>query len=199
MSTWISKTILIPMLLSGCVLPGGAAGVSQALHGAQAPVSQTLALNGLVLMGPSGFCPLPRTQQALSGANFVAFAPCGGEKGAILAATIGAEGSAEGVSLKSQVLGPYFETEDGKAALRGAGNRDAISVHEVADFKEAVVLRLTRETKGKAKDSWRALMQIGGRLVTLSVRPREGTTIAGPDGRKLIARFVDAMRAANEA
>lgn len=200
MSTWISKAlIIIPLLVSGCVMPGPTAGVSQGKSGAQSVVRQSLTVGELRLVGPSGFCPLPRTQQRVAGADFVAFAPCGGDTGAILAATIGGGGSASGITLKQSTLAPYFETDEGKAALRGAGSRDQISVHEVADYKGAVVLRLTREASGKGSDSWRALMQIEGRLVTLSVRPRTGLAIAGPDGRKMITRFVDAMRRANEA
>ncbi|WP_323005353.1 hypothetical protein [Pseudorhodobacter sp.] len=192
MSTWISKTVLLlPLLVSGCVMPDATAG------GGQGAVRQSLSLGGLELVGPSGFCPVSTTQQRLAGADFVAFAPCSGEKGPILAATIGGEGSAAGITLKRDLMAPYFETSEGQAALRGAGNTDAISVHEVADYKGAVVLRLTRQSKGKSNDSWRALMQSSGRLVTLSVRPRSGTEIPQTDGRRLVTRFVDAMRRAN--
>jgi hypothetical protein len=195
MSTWISKAVLLSLCLSGCVMPDGTAGVSQSKN----VVRQTLGLDGVTMVGPSGYCPVPVTQQRVSGADFVAFAPCNGGTGAILAATLGAEGSAEGITLKRTTMGPYFATEQGMAALRGAGNQDQISLHEVDDYKGAVVLRLTRQNQGKPSDSWRALMQIKGRLVTLSVRPRQGMTVGKPDGRRLIARFVDAMRGANGA
>jgi hypothetical protein len=195
MSTWTSKAVLLSLLLSGCVAPDGTAGGGQSKSG----VRQTITVAGLKVAGPAGFCPLPDTERSVSGADFVAFAPCGGDAGAILAATIGGKGSAEGIILKQSTLGPYFETEDGMAALRGAGSRDTISVHEVVDYKSAVVLRLTRVTRDGQSDSWRALMQIGGRLVTLSVRPRQGQTIAGQTGRKMITRFVDALQGANRA
>jgi hypothetical protein len=197
MSTWISKAIVISLLLSGCVLPDGMAAVSQSKSSDQNALPQFIQLESLVLVGPSGFCPLPGTQRKLSGADFVAFAPCGGDKGAILAATIGDEGSAAGVTLTSAVLAPYFETRDGKAALRGAGSKDEINVHEVVDYRGAVVLRLTREDAGKARDSWRALMEIQGRLITLSVRPLDGMAIPGRDGHSLVTRFIKAMKTAN--
>lgn len=199
MSTWISKAIVISLLLSGCVMPDGSAAVSQSKSGAQGSLPQFIKLESLVLVGPSGFCPLPRTQRKLSGADFVAFAPCGGDKGAILVATIGGESSAAGLTLTSAVLAPYFETQDGKAALRGAGSDDEISVHEVGDYRGAVVLRLTRESAGNSSDSWRALMQIEGRLITLSVRSHDGMVISGTEGRKLVTRFVKAMQTANAA
>jgi len=201
MSTWISKTLIIPfvvsVLVSGCVLPDAAPGVSQNNTGAQSDMRQSLRIGALKLAGPSGFCPLTTTQQKLAGADFVAFAPCGGDEGAILAATIGGTDSAAGLTLKKATLGPYFATEAGIDALRGAGSSDAIIVHEVTDYKDAVVIRLTRKADGEAAQSWRALMQIDGRLVTLTVRPRQGQTVSGAQGRRLITRFVDAMRGAN--
>ena len=100
MSTWISKTLIIPLLVSGCVMPGPTAGVSQGNSGAQSDLRQSLQFGALKLEGPSGFCPLAATQQKLAGADFVAFAPCGGDEGAILAATVGGADSAAGLTLK---------------------------------------------------------------------------------------------------
>jgi hypothetical protein len=194
MSTWTSKAALLLLLLSGCVAPDSAAG-PQATTAAR----QTLSFGGIRIAGPAGFCPLPRTQRLLDDASFVAFAPCDGKLGSILAATVGPEGSASGIALKRSTMGPYFETENGKAALRGAGNNDGISVHEVSEYKGAVVLRLTRVSQGKPSDSWRAVMQVDGRLVTLTVRARQNSTLAASSGTRLVTRFVDAMVGANAA
>jgi hypothetical protein len=194
MSTWISKAVLFSLLLSGCVMPDGTGGTQASNGGAE---RQVLLFADINLAGPAGYCPLPDTQRLLDDASFVAFAPCNGKLGAVLAATVGSDGSAAGIALKSSTLEPYFNTEEGKAALRGEGSRDGISVHEVSDYKEAVVLRLTRVAQNKQSDSWRALMQINGRLVTLSVRPRQGMTMSTATGSRMVSRFVDAMRKAN--
>ena len=203
MSTWISKSLVTPFLISvlvsGCVMPDAAPGVSQSSTGAQSDMRQSLRIGALKLAGPSGFCPLTTTQQKLAGADFVAFAPCSGDEGEILAATIGGADSAAGLILKKAALGPYFATDAGIDALRGAGNSDAITVHEVTDYNDAVVIRLTRTADGAPTQSWRAVMQIDGRLVTLTVRPRQDQTMTGAQGRRLITRFVDAMRGANAA
>lgn len=199
MSTWISKALIISLLVSGCVMPAATPGVSQSSNGAKGDLRQMLRVGGVKMAGPSGFCPLEATQQSVGGADFVAFAPCGGDPGAILAATVAGRESASGVPLNSETLGPYFKTEDGKAALRGAGRKDEINVHEVTDYKGAVVLRLTRTARGKGVDSWRAVMQLDGRLVTLTVRPRQGQSVAPRDGQRLITRFVDAILGANKA
>ncbi len=194
MSTWTSKAAVLLLLLSGCVAPDGTAG-PQATKASAA--RQMLSFGGIKLAGPAGFCPLPRTQRLLDDASFLAFAPCDGKLGSVLAATVGSEGSAAGVTLRRSVMEPYFKTESGKAALRGAGSNDGISVHEVTDYNGAVILRLTRVTNGKPSDSWRALMQVDGRLVTLTVRARQNSTLAASSGTRLVTRFVDAMRGAN--
>jgi hypothetical protein len=197
MSTWINKAILAMVLLSGCVAPGGGAAL---LTGAQtAEPRRTIVLDGMKIAGPQGFCPVQTSRQRVGQAEFVALAPCSGTQGAILAATIGAPGSAAGVQLSAAVLEPYFGTPEGQRALRGEGNDDMISVHEVRDLGGAVVLRLTREGTARVGDSWRALLQIDGRLITLSVRPRQGGSLPPQDGRRLIERFVAAMRGANQA
>lgn len=94
-------------------------------------------------------------------------------------------------------MAPYFQTEEGVAALRGAGNRDAIAVHEVRDYKDAVVLRLTRKSTAGESNSWRALMQARGRLVTLTVRPRQGQTLSLAEGQNRIRQFVTALQRVN--
>ncbi len=191
MSIWTSKALLVAVLLSGCVAADGGTGTS-------AP-PRTIALGGLKVAGPQGFCPVQNARQRVGNAEFVALAPCDGGQGAILAATIGAPGSADGLRLTSAVLAPYFGTPEGQRALRGEGSTDVIKVHEVQDLGGAVVLRLTRDGAGQGRDSWRALMQVQGQLITLTVRPRQGGSLPASEGQRLISRFVTAMRRVNGA
>ena len=193
MSTWISKAILFSLLISGCVAPDVTGGAGE--KAVEQP--RSIVVSGVKLAGPNGFCPLPGTRQSVGGAEFVAFAPCDGRAAAILAATVGAQGSADGLTLTHASLAPYFQTEEGKAALRGAGSRDIVAVQEVGDYKGAVILRLTRQAKGQVSSSWRALMQVRGRLVTLTLRPRQGQIVDQTEGRRQITRFVDALRSGN--
>lgn len=189
MSTWISKAVLFPLLLSGCVAPGVTGGAGAV----QTEQPRGITVSGVKLAGPNGFCALPNTRRSMGGAEFVAFAPCDGRTAAILAATVGAQGSADGITLTRTALAPYFQTEEGKAALRGAGSKDPIAVQEVSDYKGAVILRLTRGSNS----SWRALMKVQGRLVTLTLRPRQGQVVDPIEGRRQITRFVDALRRGN--
>jgi hypothetical protein len=197
MSTWISKAVLFALLLSGCVAPDGTAGLLPKA-GANAPEQrQALTVSGVKLAGPQGFCLLPGTRQRVSGADFVAFGSCDGASGPILTATVGAQGSAAGLVLNVATMAPYFKSENGLAALRGPGNQDRIAVRGVSDYQGAVLLRLTRETAAGKSEQWRALTRVGGRLVTLTVRPRPGQTLATAEGRRRARQFLDALRGAN--
>ena len=192
MSTWISRACICVFLVSGCVAPDA----TTAPQTGQAE-RQGVALSGVKLAGPAGFCPLARTRQKFDGAEFVAFAPCDGSEGAILAATVGPKGSAKGVILTKAALAPYFNTSEGKAALRGAGSNDDIIVHDVRDIRGGVALGLTRSAEERQSESWRTLMAVEERLVTLSVRPRQGKTMGDGEGRRQIDRFAGAVRRAN--
>ncbi|QCO56209.1 hypothetical protein EOK75_11000 [Pseudorhodobacter turbinis] len=192
MSIWISKVCICAFLVSGCVAPG----TTKALQSGQV-ARKDVAISGIKLAGPVGFCPLTRTRQKFDGAEFVAFAPCDGSEGPILAATVGPNGSAKGVVLTKASLAPFFKTLDGKAALRGAGNNDDIIVHDVRDIRGGVTLGLTRSAEDKENESWRTLMAVGERLITLSVRPRQDKTISNSEGRRQIDRFAAAVRRAN--
>jgi hypothetical protein len=184
MSTWISKALLL-LLLGACV----------AIPGRQQ--QEGITLSGVKLAGPPGFCALPDTRQTIAGAGFVAFAPCDGRTAAVLSATVGDEGSAEGITLTKDALGPYFVTDQGRAALRGAGNTDVVAVQGVSEHRGSVILRLTRQSGGPPVTAWRALMAVDGRLVTLSLRPRCGQVVATDQGRLQMTRFVDALRRGN--
>lgn len=192
MSTWISKACICVFLVSGCVAPDTTA--SPQLGQAE---RRGVALSGVKLAGPAGFCPLARTRQKFDGAEFVAFAPCDGSEGAILAATVGPMGGAKGVVLTKAALGPYFDTSEGKDALRGAGSNDDITIHDLRDIPGGITLGLTRSAEDQKSESWRTLMAVRERLVTLSVRPRQGKTMSDSVGRRHIDRFAAAVRRAN--
>jgi hypothetical protein len=195
MSTWISKAALVLLLTSGCVAPNGVAGL---LAQNSAAPRQVVTVLGVKLAGPDGFCPLPATRQLVGAAGFVAFAPCDGDQGALLTATVGAPGSAEGITLNQARMAPYFQTAAGIDALRGPEDTGDITLREVRDHSEAVVLRLTRETPAGKSDAWRAFGQVDGKLITLSLRPRDGEKISASQGNRWINRFVDAIRGAND-
>jgi hypothetical protein len=194
MSTWISKAIL-PLVLAGCV-PVNTSGGLPGFGGSAAP--QGAMVSNVALVGPAGFCPLPDTRTSVAGAGFMAFARCDSDgTGAVLTATVGGPGSAEGVTLTHAAMARYFASAEGSAALRGADSRDQIAVQSVVEYQGAVILSLTRGVQGQTLPAWRAFLRVGDQLVTLTVRARQGQALVADAANTRIRQFVAAVRGAN--
>ncbi|MFN3969915.1 MAG: cation transport ATPase [Gemmobacter sp.] len=194
MSIWTSKAagLAAAFALSGC-LGGGGGGARTVNLGAEgAP--------GLAVAAPQGFCVAPDAVARVGASDFVAFARCMGAPGApaLLTATVAGPGSAGGTDPDAEALAAFFTSDEGRAALSRAGRAGSVTVHEVLQADGAVLVRLTdRAARGEAGETWRAVVAVGGRLVTLSVAGGLGTALSAEAGRQMIGAFVRAMRAAN--
>lgn len=158
----------------------------------------------IAVAGPSGFCVLKRTQKRQGRAEFVALTRCpsgfgfqAGGAPATLTATVGEEGTANGVDLTGKGLAGFFTSPEGRRALSRKGQASGVTVHEVSQARGAVMVRFS-EADGSGRQSvWRAVMALRGRLVTLSVQRQGDAEIPVEDGRRLLSGFVAAMRRAN--
>jgi hypothetical protein len=192
MSTWTSKVPLAAsgLLLAACVAGGGTGTVRFAT--ADAP--------DFAVAAPSGFCVADDSLSRLGASKFAAFTRCNGT-GAVLTATVGPPGSGVGLDLSGQALADYFTSTEGRAALSRAGRAATVRVHDVTGSSDAVLVRLTdtapRPSEIGPGESWRAVLSISGRLVTLAVAPGRTDPLAPAAARTLIERFVAATRAAN--
>lgn len=196
MSIWTSKAaafLAIPFL-AACIAGGGARVVQLGPAGA----------TGFAVAAPAGFCAAPEATNRIGRADFVAFARCAGASGAsaLLTATVGAPGSAGPGDPDPGALAGFFTSDAGRQGLSLSGRASSVTVHEVLAADGAVVVRLTdRSTRaGRAGgESWRAVVAVGGRLVTLSAGGGAGVVLPRDDGRRIIAAFVRSVRAANGA
>lgn len=192
MSTWTSKVPLAAscLLLAACVAGGGTGTVRFAT--ADAP--------DFAVAAPSGFCVAEDSLSRLGASKFAAFTRCNGT-GAVLTATVGPPGSGVGLDLSGQALADYFTGTEGRAALSRAGRAATVRVHDVTGSSDAVLVRLTdtapRPSEIGSGESWRAVLSVSGRLVTLAVAPGRADPLAPAAARTLIERFVAATRAAN--
>lgn len=190
MSTWTSKAaaFLACLTLAACVAGGG--GVVR------------LGESGFAVAAPSGFCVAPDATSRIGQTDFVAYARCAGASGepALLTATVGAPGSAGQDDPDPRALAAFFTSDAGRRVLSQSGRAQSVTVHEVTRTDDAVLVRLTdRSTRaGRAGgESWRAVVAVGGRLVTLSASGGAGTVLPRDTGRRLILAFVRSVRAAN--
>lgn len=180
-------------VLAGCVAPGGS--------GPEPDVA-----GHVVIAPPSGFCVLEDSRFVQGTAEFAALLPCasrlpggGGATKAVLTVTVGEEGTANGLDLSRKGLEAYFTGAEGRAALSRVGKPETVTVHEVRENGGAVVVRMTDQSARWPGLGWRAVAAIRGQLVTLTVRGNGETALTESQGKRLIDRFIAAMRKANPA
>ena len=153
------------------------------------------------IAAPAGYCLAEGAVARQRGSAFAAFIPCapGSTATGVLSATVGAAGSAQPVD--PQAMAAFFTSSAGRRALSRARDERSVTVHEVLSSGGGILLRMTDRARPPAAiapgESWRAVLAVDGRLVTLSASPGPGTTLPRDAGRRLIGGFVAAMRQAN--
>lgn len=177
--------------LAGCVMPG--AGV---------PV-----LSGAVTLAPpQGYCIEPGSRLEREDTAILIAGRCAGEvarPAAVLTATVGAEGSGSGVDVTTggAELAAFFRSTAGRKALSRRGRAADVQVLEAVGTPQAFLLRLTdrapQRGAGVQAESWRAVLPLNRRLVSLTVTGPAATPLDRAGGQALIRDFVAATIAAN--
>ncbi|MGP3696931.1 cation transport ATPase [Rhodobacter sp. NSM] len=161
--------------------------------GAALPVSA----EGVRVAAPSGYCI---DREAGAGAGLVLIGRCAGitdRPAAVLTATIGGPGSGIDVKTRGGELAAYFQSQPGLRALSGSGDPRRIEVLEALVRGEAFLIRLRDGNRRSSPESWRAVITLNGRLVTLTASGTGSAPLGRENGKRLIAAFVDAMQHAN--
>lgn len=180
--------------------------VALLLTGCAGELGRAPGQTGAALAGPPGYCPLDGTRRDQGGTVFVAFSRCapggGGQADgpdAVLTASLGAAGSAQGADLSPVALRGFFTGRDGRATLSRTGTPEAVVLHDISTVEDTVILRLTDRSRNLPEaiaqgESWRAVLSAGGRLVTLTVQSRREAPLTTEQGRALIRAFARAVR-----
>ncbi|MDT8858076.1 cation transport ATPase [Paracoccaceae bacterium Fryx2] len=204
MSTWTSRlrpglmlAAAVP-LLAACLAAGGALQSRPVLGGA------------LTVAAPPGYCIDPAGVLERQDTAIVLIGRCAvtGETQvpqarAILTVAVGGAGSGAGISGGGAQLAAFFKSPQGRAALSRSGRAASVTLHEALVVGDAFLMRLTDTSPGGDSrgqpESWRAVLDVEGRLVTLSVSGPAGAPMDPAAGRRLTDRFLAAMQAANRA
>jgi hypothetical protein len=157
---------------------------------------------GLAIAAPAGFCAARGALSQMGQSDFVAFVACGpGAAAAVLTATLGPPGSAEGADLTATAVAAFATSEAGRAAISRVGRARSVTVHEVGPGENTVLVRLTDQSPRPPGlgpgQSWRAIFAAGDRLVTLSATGAGASPLPEAEGRRLIGAFVRSFRAGN--
>ncbi len=94
----------------------------------------------------------------------------------------------------------YFVTEQGRAALARDGQPGSVSILETRRTDTLLFLhaRDPSALPGASDDVWKALFDLKGRVVSISLFGRENRPIARDEGLSTLGAQVDELRAAND-
>lgn len=210
MSTWISRVrraglaALAAGLLSGCLDEGGLP--LSFVEAAPATAPEPLVLAGAVRVAvPRGWCPDPKGTMTGETGGFLLIGPCRGAPlppaPAIL--TLSVLGAAEAGTVAPARLEAFFRSEVGRAALSRTGDPATVAVLQTGIEGDGFFLHVrdTADLSGVSvgPESWRAVLPLSGRLVSLTALSPEEPALPPATLRAVLDAFVAEMRAANEA
>lgn len=209
MSIWTSKPLLLAgvLALSAC----GGIGPFTGDNTMPAPSQIVVTSDQIVVAGPTGYCVDPTATRDRGETAFVLMGNCAAisnsrravqpEVPAVLTASI-SEASGDG-SLRESIPGldAFFRSEDGRSLL--SRSQDSASVTVLDSFHQGDVYFLhARDSSegivdGVGPDYWRAYMDVGPRIATLSVLGLEGQEMSDETSLTTLRAFVTSVTGAN--
>ncbi len=100
----------------------------------------------------------------------------------------------------AEVLDAYFATAEGRAALARDGRASSVRILESRQADDALFLHAVDRSgfpATAAEDYWRAIFDLGGRFVTVSLVGLSDAPIPREDGLRTLQQQVNRLRAAN--
>lgn len=206
MSTWTSSGALAgaALALAACVAPGvtGAPGV---------PTRIAVAGGAVTVAGPAGYCIDRGASRSGAEAAFVLLGSCAAlsqraglaapDAPALLTASVLAAPSGAGAP-DLERMAAFFRTEAGRAALSRSGRAESVEVAE-SFVRDGVLYLRARDRsapqsgQGVEPEYWRAVLDLEGRMVTLSVLGAAERPLAQVAKRRTLDAFVRRVRAVN--
>lgn len=214
MSTPTSELSGRAALVAACLcLAGCGEGWLAGLHGgvAPAPTDITVTTDQIVVTGPKGFCIDPTATRDTADSSFVLLGNCAaiantrraGQPAtpAVLTATISAETNEGRLADSLDELDRFFRSDAGKTLLSRSGDPSSVTILET--LRTSDVFLLHAEDKSAATiadvqpDYWRAYMDVGPRLATLSVLALNERSLSRAESLSVLQSFIDAVQGAN--
>ncbi|MBF9042563.1 hypothetical protein HKCCE4037_04455 [Rhodobacterales bacterium HKCCE4037] len=190
-------------LLAACVGLG---------DGADAPREVQVTADAVTITGPRGFCVDPTSTRNEGDTGFVLLGNCAAISGrarapqpdipAVLTAAVGARSDGGGsLSANLGELETFFRSEAGRGLLSRSNDPASVTILETRIAGDMVLLH-ARDTSagavaGVAQDYWRAYMDLGPRLATLSVLALADQDVSDADALLTLTTFADAVQRAN--
>lgn len=195
--------LLGPMaLLAACVSLGG---------GANAPREVQVTADAVTITGPRGYCVDPTAVRNSGDTGFVLLGNCAAISGsaragqpdvpAVLTAAVSEPSSGADLTGNLDALDAFFRSTDGRALLSRSGRAESVQILSTRR-QTGMLLLHARDTSagdvvGVASDYWRAYLDIGPRLATLTVLTLDEAEITDAQALATLTQFATAVQAAN--
>lgn len=212
MSTPTSDRIgLAAVLVAGLAVAGCGGGVGLG-GGPPPPTRVAVTADQIVVAGPEGFCIDPTSTRNTDDTGFVLLGNCAAIANsrrieqpatpAVLTAAISAP-SQDGGRLADSIgeLDAFFRSDEGLSLLSRTGDAQSVTILETALEGEVFLLHAADRSEGAIEgvqeDYWRAYLDVGQRIATLSVLALEDRALSREESLETLRGFVAAVLAAN--
>lgn len=193
-------------LLAGAVLALSACDGGFELGGVTRKAPERIRLaDGMVVAGADGWCIDTSTSRARADTAVVVLGSCAAIAGNALAPRPDVPGvvtvsvDSDGVGPGAEELEGFFNTEAGRAALARDGRAESVEILETRREADLLYLRSADQSAapGTARETWRALFDLDGNFVSVSLFGLVGDPINRDEGLETVSRQVSELRAAN--
>lgn len=200
----LAACLALTWTLSAC----GGGGIGP---GASAPSEVSVTSDGIVVTGPDGFCIDPTATRDTADTGFAVLGNCAAiansrralqpQSPAVLTAAISAPSDRGRLTDSMGELDDFFRGSEGLALLSRAGDPDTVTILETATVGDAFLLHASDSSEaaieGVQPDYWRAYLDVGPRIATLSVLTLEDRALDREDSLGILQDFVNAVQEAN--
>jgi hypothetical protein len=178
---------------------------------APAPTHATVTSDRIVVTGPEGFCVDPTATLDQTETGFLLLGNCAAIANsrraaqpttpAILTATISERRGEGRLADDLDQLDDFFRSAEGLALISRSSDPKAVVVLDTATMGEVFLLHVIDRSDspitGVQPNYWRAYLDIGPRIATLSVLALQDRSLSRNESLAILRRFVQAVQQAN--
>lgn len=205
------RVLATMVLLSGCVVTSD--GGSAAASPAKAVPTRVAVVGGTVkVAGPAGYCIDTSASRFGKTSAFVLLGSCTSLTGslhgkklkdpAILTATVSAgPGTDTPFAATFDAMAKFLASPAGRAALSRSGKASTVKIVKISALDAVMLIHATDTSSATGQeveaDYWRALMQVKGKIVTLTVLGLKKRPVPTEVKHALLRAFIQQMRTVN--
>ena len=178
---------------------------------APAPVQVAVTGDQIVVIGPEGYCVDPTATRDTGDTGFVLLGNCAAIANSRRASqpaiptvlTAAVSEASEGGQLSDSLadLDAFFRSEDGLSLVSRSGDAETVTILETAIEGQVFFLHAADSSEGAIDgvqgDYWRAYLDVGSRIATLSVIALEDRALSREESLATLRAFVLAVQTAN--